>query len=125
MTCPPSADFDGDQYNHIKSYGEIANESYQRIRKAKSLDEQCKLLLELTDISRTKLRNMSRRRKKIAVQKYNTPSAYYDDTTGIHQNPTKRHYKNIKMVPLILKFKEVVGKPMSNFWDEWAKSLHK
>jgi hypothetical protein len=131
MTHPHVGDFDGDTINHNYDldydygiyYSQIANESVHRIKEAKTFEEKCELVTQLADISKRQMRNMSYRRKKLTVKRYSNLSGYYDTTTGILVSNAKSRYKNIKMIPLILRFEEKVSKPMSNFLDAWIKTL--
>lgn len=117
---PMTADLDGDALYYYDAPETIALKAVNAIKNAISLDDKCELLVELTDITPSKLRNMSRRRRKIAVRKYGSACIGYNKRTGQLVSRCKIHHKNNTYVPVIHTAEEKVGEPFKNFLEEWS-----
>lgn len=117
---PDCADFDGDSYSHFEFAYETASKSVAAIKEEISFDDKCKLLIKYTDITASKLRNMSRRQKKIAIQMYSKTNGLYDIRNGQLIAARKRHHRYAAIIPITHTYEEVVGKPMTDFLKTWT-----
>ena len=81
---------------------DIAFDSIDTIKEAEPLFRKCNWLFLLTDASKSKFKNMSRRRKKKMVSVY-ISSCYYDKNTGQIIHPSKKHRENVMKLPIRIK----------------------
>ena len=79
---------------------DIALNSVEIINETEELFRKCNWLALLTDVPRSRLRNMSRRRKKKMVAVYSSGIGYYEKYTGKLVHPRKKGHKDILPLPL-------------------------
>lgn len=82
------------------SYDQPAKSTiYNIVSHSASLDVNLDWLVNGSDLSKSKVRNLSKRRKKITLKRY-TENGFYDGRSGKLVDPNKRSHKYIKQLPL-------------------------
>lgn len=82
---------------------DIALDSVETIKEATELSCKCNRLTLLSDVSRTQIKKMSKRRRKALVNLYTSGRGYYDYTNGKLVHPRKSSNNNVSRLPIRVK----------------------
>lgn len=101
-----SMDFEGDALNgdfyfrpNKNSPVKKAERCVDLIKGAKTLKEKCRKLVAYSDVSNSKIKNISKRRKKIIVDHYCKQLGYYDKRDGKLIDRRKKNLSFAKQLP--------------------------
>lgn len=124
---PLSADLDGDAYSGVdritqqllQQMSNSAAEDYRLLLSLNTFKDKLEFIEEHAGYNRSKFARMSKRRKKIFVKGFNC----YDIRSGILVHQSRHNEMFIMPAPIIMKFTEKVGVPMSRMLDAWVGYL--